>query len=123
MSALKPCPFCGGEAKDASHESCDCCGKPFNGTVTCLNCEGEVSHYDTAEAAAAAWNRRADNAIISQARAEGRREGLEEAAQLVENQGAELHGREDDGIDRFDAAMILAAGLREIAQKEGGKNG
>lgn len=54
---------------------------------------------------------------ISKARAEGRREGMEEAARLVENQGAELHMREDEGIDRFDAAMILAANIRAFAQK------
>ncbi|MCD1645221.1 hypothetical protein [Aurantimonas coralicida] len=68
--------------------------------------------------------RRAEKAetALSQARAEGRREGMEEAARLVENQGAELHMREDEGIDRFDAAMILAANIRALSQKEAGKD-
>lgn len=120
MSELKPCPFCGGEAKDASHESCDCCGKPFNGTVTCLNCEGEVSHYDTAEAAAAAWNRRADNAIISQARAEGRREGLEKAAKIAEM----IFGVTSQfPKNRENVLSEIPSAIRALAQKAGGKDG
>lgn len=59
MSALLPCPFCGGEAADRSHQSCDCCGKAFNGAVACQSCGAEVSHFDTAAEAIAAWNTRA----------------------------------------------------------------
>lgn len=56
---LLPCPFCGGDAKDYSHSSCDCCGKHFTGVVMCEKCGAEVSHFDTAEDAHVAWNRRA----------------------------------------------------------------
>lgn len=48
MDKLKPCPFCGNEAKDAN-----------TGVVYCSFCSARVSH-DTPEEARTAWNRRAD---------------------------------------------------------------
>ncbi len=58
MSYLLPCPFCGGEAINRSHRSCDCCGKTYTGIITCKSCPAEVSHLDTSAEAEAAWNRR-----------------------------------------------------------------
>lgn len=58
MNELLPCPLCKGEARDRSHSSCDCCGKHFTGIVQCVKCGCEVSHFDTAAEAVAAWNTR-----------------------------------------------------------------
>ncbi|WP_080654839.1 Lar family restriction alleviation protein [Bradyrhizobium japonicum] len=58
MTELLPCPFCGSEAIETSHPSCDCCGKAWNGEVCCTKCEASVSHLDTSAEAIAAWNRR-----------------------------------------------------------------
>lgn len=56
MSKLKPCPFCGGEAK-AAYGRCD-----YNvWQVCCLNnaCQAMAGWCDTKDDAIAAWNRRA----------------------------------------------------------------
>ena len=49
MTELKPCPFCGGEAKLSSN------GKE----VVCLGCEALGPFCDTEAEAIEAWNRRA----------------------------------------------------------------
>lgn len=58
---LKPCPFCGGEAK-AYHEGYGFCGKGF---VECSCGAQMVCQYDgdsiPIEKAVENWNRRADN--------------------------------------------------------------
>ena len=63
---LKECPFCGSPAKLNSYSSCDCCGKAYNGRVSCTNskCEAELSHFDTDELAIAAWNTRAPAGLL-----------------------------------------------------------
>lgn len=57
---LKPCPFCGADAVNSSHISCDCCGKSYTGIINCISCGAEVSHFDTDDEAIKAWNTRAD---------------------------------------------------------------
>lgn len=48
---LKPCPFCGGEARLK--------GAPPSGWVVCKDCFAEGAFFDRAAEAIAAWNRRA----------------------------------------------------------------
>ena len=50
---LKPCPFCGGEAKV----------NEFNDVffVACVVCQSETIWFETPEEAIEAWNRRVDN--------------------------------------------------------------
>lgn len=69
---LKPCPFCGGEAKPDARKGYEerqaYYGKACL-TIECLDCEAEVTAYNhtdgtlpyetMAEAAAEKWNRRA----------------------------------------------------------------
>ena len=80
MSKLKPCPFCGGEAKlrrvstgystspttirDAWEVKCDksCCTTARYESRIWQDCNGEVViEQNGAENAADAWNRRADD--------------------------------------------------------------
>ncbi|MEP0149961.1 hypothetical protein [Roseibium sp.] len=61
---------------------------------------------------------------LSQARAEGRREGLEEAAKAVEGVGNFGDYRRDEltkdyGQPRFDMMHDIIAAIRALAQKEG----
>lgn len=54
MAELKPCPFCGGEARR------------YNGTidsygVTCKKCSAKVYGYSTQTGATRAWQRRQQN--------------------------------------------------------------
>lgn len=109
MATLKPCPFCGAEAKDSSYRSCDCCGKAFNGRVVCSSCEAEVSHFDSAEEAYAAWNRRASDPSLEEAISL-----LETASVSLWNFGGNAKAREidkfldrvsPDGRARTDAAL------------------
>ena len=54
MAKLKPCPFCG-------YTRCGCvsrCGH-LSWQAVCPECDAQTRLYDSAEAAAAAWNRRA----------------------------------------------------------------
>ena len=59
---LKPCPFCGGEAKLRNEGCCI--------FVKCKNCGAEAglvhisAEYCANEKAAEAWNRRADNGKV-----------------------------------------------------------
>lgn len=54
MPELKPCPFCGGEAKVQSFS--------HDRTVYCTDCNARVQKFfPTREEAIEAWNRRADN--------------------------------------------------------------
>ena len=49
---LKPCPFCGGEAR----KLCDLIDEIY--FVMCLECRTESQTYDSLEEAIEAWNRR-----------------------------------------------------------------
>lgn len=51
MTKLKPCPFCGGEAKIYGKRE----GLPW---VACKSCIGQTACCDTKEEAIEAWNRR-----------------------------------------------------------------
>ena len=66
MNELKPCPFCGGEAKIMTHESyVPESWRSLVGVygVVCTSCRaGGYQFWDTEEQAIAAWNRRADDA-------------------------------------------------------------
>lgn len=64
MTQPLPCPFCGGEAEACGYESCDCCGKPFNGRVRCRDCWATVQHRDSDEEAIADWNRRSTARVL-----------------------------------------------------------
>jgi|GEM_PF-4218315 len=57
-------------------------------------------------------------AALSQARAEGRREGLEEAAKV-----ADLHPMRFAGQNEQTIRRALSTAIRALAQKEGGKDG
>lgn len=51
---LKPCPFCGGEARYYEGDR-DCHG------VTCTKCTVKIYGYANRRASKRAWNRRTDN--------------------------------------------------------------
>ena len=51
---LKPCPFCGGEAR-RYYGHMDCYG------ITCKKCSAKIYGYANKASAARAWNRRANN--------------------------------------------------------------
>jgi Lar family restriction alleviation protein len=55
MAELKPCPFCGGEAKIRDFTIVDL--EPEI-DVFCTNCGGQTFVYGTEEEAIEAWNRR-----------------------------------------------------------------
>lgn len=73
---LKPCPFCGGGAErididDGDNEGGSC--------VVCKDCQASSNvEFGFKENFVSNWNRR-DESQLAAARAEGRREGLEEA--------------------------------------------
>lgn len=48
---LKPCPFCGGEARLIGH---------FPYTITCCKCRATTVFYNTPEKAIDAWNNRVE---------------------------------------------------------------
>ena len=54
QSKLKPCPFCGGEARRYFGNT-DCHG------VVCKKCGAKVFGYASQASATRVWNRRADN--------------------------------------------------------------
>ena len=51
---LKPCPFCGGEAK--RYES-----SFFGHRIACTKCGAKTEYWASKGAATKAWNRRTDN--------------------------------------------------------------
>ena len=53
---LKPCPFCGGEAKFGANKSC--CGKTVRIDCTNPDCGACVTAFSSKVYAAKAWNRR-----------------------------------------------------------------
>ena len=57
---LKPCPFCGGEARLTQYYP----GRNYS--VQCSVCGAITLHYTNAVDAARAWNRRVDNKPIRQ---------------------------------------------------------
>lgn len=59
----------------------------------------------------AAWNRR-DETVLSQARAEGRREGLEEAAKVADSHPMRFAGQNEQTIRKS-----LSSAIRALAQK------
>ena len=60
---LKPCPFCGGEAKVCGfHYSLHGMGDPQDFCVVCNSCSASSYHYaNKPEKAIAAWNRRVND--------------------------------------------------------------
>jgi len=58
MTDLKPCPFCGGNAKLMTYHYQTLGDMLY---VTCLSCGNETTGKLTAGEAIAAWNRRVDN--------------------------------------------------------------
>jgi len=102
---LAPCPFCGGTrvkttwVRDGIQAFCQDCGArgtpAFHGPATLPTAE---------ERARIAWNTRADSYAITLARADARKQAIEEAAAL-----ADQHG---------DApAWALAAAIRKLGEK------
>lgn len=58
---LKPCPFCGGEAKIHTSEEFFLIDKKKFSSVFCKNCQATSRYFNTSKEAIEAWNRRADN--------------------------------------------------------------
>lgn len=58
MAELKPCPFCGGEAKIRDYSTPDTDPEI---DVFCTNCGGQTFVYETEGEAIEAWNRRAED--------------------------------------------------------------
>lgn len=62
MIELKPCPFCGGEAKLISYHASMWIDNPTDSFVKCKDCGATTIHYfPTEEKAIEAWNRRAEH--------------------------------------------------------------
>lgn len=99
---LLPCPFCGGEAEACGYNSCDCCGKAWNGQVICQGCGQGVSHYDTDAEAITAWNTRAPDPATAKMR---------EAAQAL----IEAHG-DTKGIDFVGWCQVLAEKVDDLRE-------
>lgn len=59
MAELKPCPFCGGEAKIVTYRNEYSRINPT--LVGCSVCKTQTALYDKRKEAIKAWNRRADN--------------------------------------------------------------
>ena len=58
MTELKPCPFCGGEARSVSKYSNN---KKWKYFCECWLCSCRTQYFETEEKAIKTWNRRADN--------------------------------------------------------------
>ena len=64
MDELKPCPFCGAEARVCGfhYSLLDIAGEPKDFCVICNDCSASSYHYaNTPDKAIAAWNRRAND--------------------------------------------------------------
>lgn len=62
---LKPCPFCGGKALPIERSVSIWDLKPHDFTVICRNCRAGIRQYfETAEEAAATWNRRVGDDLM-----------------------------------------------------------
>ena len=55
MTELKPCPFCGGEARLIEAE----CGTTIH-AVECVLCQAKIGWFDEKERAIEAWNNRSN---------------------------------------------------------------
>ena len=97
---LKPCPFCGGDAVNNSHVSCDCCGKPYTGEVACVspNCGAMVNHFDTDSEAIKAWNTRIESSHL--------RECVEACDRLMD--AVRLGTIEDEGRELESLRAVLS---------------
>ena len=63
MMDLKPCPFCGGEAKLYKNKHSTLDGRTIDTyKVLCSSCEIETFVFNTPKSAAKRWNRRAAHA-------------------------------------------------------------
>ncbi len=62
MPELKPCPFCGGEAKVHTGEKFFLIGEEECSIVVCKSCLATSRYFHTSKEAIEAWNRRTNNA-------------------------------------------------------------
>lgn len=88
--ALKPCPFCGGEAQSYFNPSCDCCGH-ISGVAYCGSCSAEIGHRKTEAEAIAAWNTRASAAPVEPEALGSLVERLREHASYLEAMDPSTH--------------------------------
>lgn len=65
MNELKPCPFCGGEARIRDFTMVDL--EPEI-DVFCINCGAQTFVYETKDDAIEAWNRRVEDSDIERLR-------------------------------------------------------
>lgn len=59
MAKLKPCPFCGGEARPVIYHNKECTWVRYY--VQCRCCDVRTSKYMNREIAIEAWNRRCED--------------------------------------------------------------
>lgn len=83
MTALLPCPFCGGEAKEVRHDD----GQYRYFVVQCAECKAAQGWEENAATAIAAWNRRAS--------------APQPADPITTTLAAELHARAAMGLHKY----------------------
>lgn len=115
MSDLKPCPFCGGEARE--EEAGD--GGKFIECSTCSACT--ALHYDRAENLVSAWNRRwdAEDTLREMREADARLTKEIERLQTLNAEMAEVL-REAEELLRHVPEATRTAFLAGIEEREGG---
>lgn len=118
MSALLPCPFCGGEGE---YDNADDSAARW---IWCKGCGAKVTAEFSDEAAIAAWNQRTTPAEVASLKREVER--LRGALRKIANQKLQAEMREDEyPVADFDGAYgaIVEAARAALAHKEPGDEG
>jgi Lar family restriction alleviation protein len=118
MSALLPCPFCGGEGE---YDNADDSAARW---IWCRGCGAKAAAEFSDEAAIAAWNQRATPAEVAALRAEVER--LRGAVRSIANQKLQTEMQEDEyPIADFHGAYgaIVEVARAALTHKEPGNEG